>query len=356
MTNRRKIVYICDMNNRVDFMTSAPVKALLDPVWARHNVDFQVVQDQEDLHMSLTELGEKFEREGTEWYHTPEKVLQAVQDAEVLIFNYVLANKQLIDAAPHCKLLLTSRGGVENINVAYATERGIQVANSPFSNNFSVPDFAIALILAATRQIFQVEIGVQGGHWMPQHSKGCRPMSKQTIGLMGFGTIAKSVAAKLKGFGCTVLAYDPFVPDTAVRAAGATPVSLEALLEESDVVSLHVRLLPSTKGSFRREYFQRMKPTAWLVNTARAGLVDTPALLDALQTGKIAGAALDVYDEEPLPSDSPLYAMPNVILEPHISGSTCDTRLARIQCFLADLEHYLDTGDIAAKINFRPSK
>lgn len=348
---KRKLVYICDQNNHVAFMNSPEVHEMLDPVWEKYNVDFKVVQDQEDMGMSFTAFAEKFEKNGTEWYETPQKVLEAVADADILMFNYVLANKQLIDAAARCKLLLTTRGGVENVNVAYATKKGIQVANSPFSNNFSVPDFTIGLILAATRNIVKAEIGRGGGR--PELVGRCRTMRAMKIGLLGFGAIARSVAKKLSGFGCTVLVSDPYVSDEAVRAAGCVPLPLENFLQEADVVSLHVRLLPSTKGMFRKECFERMKPTAWLINTARAGLVDTDALLEALRQRKIAGAALDVFDKEPLPPDSPFFALDNVILEPHISGSTSDTKLARLKCCLEDLENYLATGEIAAKVNFK---
>ena len=334
-------------------MNSPEVKALLDPLWETYQVDFSAVQDQEDLGMSFTEFAEKFEKNGPEWYTPPQKVLNAVKDAEVIMMNYVLAPKVLIDAAPRCKLLLTTRGGVENINVAYATEKGIQVANSPFSNNFSVPDFTIALILAATRHIFQSEIGICGGAWSPPPAKSCKAMQDLSIGLLGFGTIAQSVAKKLAGFGCKILAADPFVPQKVMEDMGCLPCTTEELLQRSDVLSIHVRLLPATRKMFRAEHFDRMKPSAWFVNTARAGLVDTEALLEALQKKKIAGAALDVFDKEPLPPDSPFFDLENVILEPHLSGSTCDTKLARIQCVLGDLENYLRNGTVSAKVNFR---
>ena len=138
--DKRKVVYVCDVNNTTEFMTSRPVRALLDPLWEKYNVDFVTVQDQENLGMSFTQFAEKFEKTGPEWYTPPQKVLDAISDAEVILMNYVLAPKMFLDAAKQCRLLLTTRGGVENVNVPYATEKGIQVANSPFSNSFSVPD------------------------------------------------------------------------------------------------------------------------------------------------------------------------------------------------------------------------
>lgn len=350
---KRKVVYICDVNNTVAFMNSPEVKEMLDPLWEQYDVDFEAVQDQENMGMSFTEFAEKFEKNGPEWYLPPEKVLRAVADAEIIMCNYVLVPKVLIDAAKNCKLILTTRGGVENVNVDYATKKGIQVANSPFANNFSVPDFAVALMLAASRNIVKAEIGVNHGAWKHEENSRCRSMRSLKIGLLGFGAIARNVAHKLSGFGTTVLVADPFVPDQAVLDAGCVPLSTEELLKQADIVSLHVRLLPATAKMFKAEYFELMKPTAWLVNTARAGLIDTPALLEALQKRKIAGAALDVFDKEPLPADSPFFALDNVILEPHISGSSCDTKLARIKCFLDDFENYLKTGEIAAKVNFR---
>ena len=353
MMERRKVVYICDKGNNVAFVTSPPVKALFDPLWEKYNIDFSVVQDLEDVDMNPTEYAEKFEKNGPEWYVTPDKVLQAVKDADIIMLNYALVNKMVIDAAKKCKLILATRGGIENVNVEYATEKGIQVANSPFANNFSVPDFTIALMLAASRNIVKAEIGICQGAWNRDIRLGCHCMRFLTVGLLGFGTIAQNVAKKLSGFGCKILVADPFIPEDVIRNAGCVPVTTEELLKQSDLVSIHVRLLPATRGMFRAEYFDMMKPTAWLINTARAGLIDTPAMIQALQEKKIAGAALDVFDKEPLPADSPLFQMDNVILEPHIAGSTCDTRLARVKCFLEDFEHYLQTGTIAAKINFR---
>ena len=351
--DKRKVVYVCDVNNTTEFMTSRPVRALLDPLWEKYNVDFVTVQDQENLGMSFTQFAEKFEKTGPEWYTPPQKVLDAISDAEVILMNYVLAPKMFLDAAKQCRLLLTTRGGVENVNVPYATEKGIQVANSPFSNNFSVPDYTIALILAAVRRLFEIQLRPCGPDWDAAHACAGRRMCDLKIGLLGFGTIARSVAEKLQGFGCEVLVSDPFVPDETICAARCVPVTTQDLLAQADVVSVHVRLLPATRGMFTKDFFAQMKPTAWLVNTARSGLIDTQALLDALRGKRIAGAALDVFDIEPLPTDSPFYTLDNVLLTPHLAGSTCDTRLARHKCFLPDLEGYFRTGRIQAKVNFR---
>lgn len=351
--DKRKVVYVCDVNNTTEFMTSQPVRALLDPLWEKYNVDFVTVQDQENLGMSFTQFAEKFEKTGPEWYTPPQKVLDAISDAEVILMNYVLAPKMFLDAAKQCRLLLTTRGGVENVNVPYATEKGIQVANSPFSNNFSVPDYTIALILAAVRRLFEIQLRPCGPDWDAAHACAGRRMCDLKIGLLGFGTIARSVAEKLQGFGCEVLVSDPFVPDETICAARCVPVTTQDLLAQADVVSVHVRLLPATRGMFTKDFFAQMKPTAWLVNTARSGLIDTQALLDALRGKRIAGAALDVFDIEPLPTDSPFYTLDNVLLTPHLAGSTCDTRLARLKCFLPDLEGYFRTGRIQAKVNFR---
>ena len=351
--DKRKVVYVCDVNNTTEFMTSRPVRALLDPLWEKYNVDFVTVQDQENLGMSFTQFAEKFEKTGPEWYTPPQKVLDAISDAEVILMNYVLAPKMFLDAAKQCRLLLTTRGGVENVNVPYATEKGIQVANSPFSNNFSVPDYTIALILAAVRRLFEIQLRPCGPDWDAAHACAGRRMCDLKIGLLGFGTIARSVAEKLQGFGCEVLVSDPFVPDETICAARCVPVTTQDLLAQADVVSVHVRLLPATRGMFTKDFFAQMKPTAWLVNTARSGLIDTQALLDALRGKRIAGAALDVFDIEPLPTDSPFYTLDNVLLTPHLAGSTCDTWLARLKCFLPDLEGYFRTGRIQAKVNFR---
>lgn len=255
--DKRKVVYVCDVNNTTEFMTSRPVRALLDPLWEKYNVDFVTVQDQENLGMSFTQFAEKFEKTGPEWYTPPQKVLDAISDAEVILMNYVLAPKMFLDAAKQCRLLLTTRGGVENVNVPYATEKGIQVANSPFSNNFSVPDYTIALILAAVRRLFEIQLRPCGPDWDAAHACAGRRMCDLKIGLLGFGTIARSVAEKLQGFGCEVLVSDPFVPDETICAARCVPVTTQDLLAQADVVSVHVRLLPATRGMFTKDFSRR---------------------------------------------------------------------------------------------------
>ena len=234
------------------------------------------------------------------------------------------------------------RSGVENINVKYANEKGIQVAFAPGRNGDPVADFAVGLLLSIDRSIVERELRNNDTNWrrdigdFPQY----HAVGLMTVGIIGFGCIGRKVADRLLPFGCKVVVYDPYVSADAIKEYGCTPVSLEELLKESDAVTLHMRLTESTKHILKAEHFAMMKPTAWLINTARAGLIDEQALIDAVTSHKIGGVALDVFDKEPLPADYPLIGLPDVILTPHIAGGTADGVELAVSAVIDDLVRF----------------
>jgi glyoxylate reductase len=224
---------------------------------------------------------------------------------------------ELIEAAPKLRAISNYAVGVDNVDVEAAAARGIPVGNTPGVLTESTADLAVALMLGIARRLAEGEAFVHAGEWTtwePGLMLG-RDLHGATVGIVGFGRIGQAVGRRLEGFGCELL--------TTTRSEG---VSLEELLERSDFVTLHCPLTPETRGLIDAGALRRMKPTAYLVNTARGPVVDTDALAQALHDGELAGAALDVTDPEPLPGDHPLLGAPNLLVVPHIASATHDTR------------------------------
>jgi D-3-phosphoglycerate dehydrogenase len=194
---------------------------------------------------------------------------------------------------------------------------------------------------------------LQSGVWINRQLNpfSCFELAGKTLGLVGFGAVARLVARRLAGFDVRALAYDPLVSDSEVRHGGAEPAPLDELLRQSDVVSLHARLLPETEGLIGRSELALMKPTAYLVNTARAGLIDEGALVEALQQRRIAGAALDVFWREPLPADDPLLGLDNVTLTTHLAGTTLEALHNSIDLVIWGVLGYLQRGDTTWVVN-----
>ncbi len=224
---------------------------------------------------------------------------------------------ELMDAAPNLRAISNYAVGVDNVDVEAATARGIPVGNTPGVLTESTADIALALMLGIARRLAEGETFVRAGRWAtwePGLMLG-RDLHEATVGIVGFGRIGRAVGRRLEGFGCELL--------TTSRSGG---VGLDELLERSDFVTLHCPLTPETRGLIDDEALARMKPTAYLVNTARGPVVDTDALARALHAGEIAGAALDVTDPEPLPGDHPLLDAPNLLVVPHVGSATHATR------------------------------
>jgi D-3-phosphoglycerate dehydrogenase/(S)-sulfolactate dehydrogenase len=222
--------------------------------------------------------------------------------------------------APELRVISRTGVGFDAIDVAEATRRGIIVCTTPGTNQHAVADLAVALILASARRLVEAVDLVRGGGWTPQ------PVGFElrgtTIGIVGTGLIGREVTKRLHGFEPRLIAYDVVESAEVAERFGVQYVPLDQLLAEADVVTIHAPLLPETRGMFNAAAFSKMKPTAYLVNTARGPLVDEAALDAALRNGQIAGAALDVTHVEPLPASSPLRQAPNLVLTPHIAGST----------------------------------
>jgi D-3-phosphoglycerate dehydrogenase len=229
--------------------------------------------------------------------------------------------KDVIDGGKGLKVIGRAGVGVDNIDVAAATARGVMVVNAPTANTISVAELAFGLILSLARNLPRADASMKAGKWDKKAFMGTEIHGK-TLGLVGSGRIGTDVAKKAAGFGLRVIAYDPYLKKEAAEKAGILLVdSLDMLLAESDIVSIHAALTKETQGMIGRTQLAKMKKTAFIINCARGGIVEEGALCEALKNRTIAGAGLDVFENEP-PAGSPLLALDNAVLCPHIGAST----------------------------------
>src|SRR6185312_2875404 len=244
-------------------------------------------------------------------------ILAAARDADAILVTYAKLSGDLLRQLTKCKAIGRFGLGVDNIDLPAAKACGIAVNYVPDYCLREVSDHAMALLLALARKVTQANALVQSGRWEVPPLVPLRRLEGQVLGLVGFGYIPRALAPKAKAFGFKVLTHDPYVAKDALDAAGVEGVSFDDLLARSDFVSVHAPLLPATRGLMNAAAFAKMKKGAHLINTARGPLVDEPALIAALDSGQLGGAALDVVTTEPLPKDSPLVGRDNVILTPH---------------------------------------
>jgi D-3-phosphoglycerate dehydrogenase len=244
-------------------------------------------------------------------------ILAVARDADAILVTYAKLPGDLLRQLRCCKAIGRFGLGVDNIDIAAAAELGIAVTYVPDYCMHEVSDHAMALLLALARKIPLSNKLVQAGRWEMPAVVPIHRLAGRVLGLVGFGNIPRALAPKAKAFGLRVVTHDPYAPPQALVAAGVEGVSFDRLLEISDFVSIHAPLMPATRGLFNAEVFGKMKTGALLINTARGPLVDEDALVSALDSGRLGGAALDVVAVEPLPKDSKLIGRDNVILTPH---------------------------------------
>jgi D-3-phosphoglycerate dehydrogenase len=246
-----------------------------------------------------------------------EDILAVARDADAILVTYARLPGDLLRQLTRCKAIGRFGLGVDNIDIPAAAELGITVTYVPDYCMHEVSDHAMALLLALARKIPLSNKLVQAGRWEMPAVVPIHRLAGRVLGLVGFGNIPRALAPKAKAFGLRVVTHDPYVSQQALAAAGVESVSFDRLLEISDFVSIHAPLMPATRGLFNAEVFGKMKAGALLINTARGPLVDEDALVSALDSGRLGGAALDVVAVEPLPKDSRLIGRDNVILTPH---------------------------------------
>jgi D-3-phosphoglycerate dehydrogenase len=244
-------------------------------------------------------------------------ILAVARDADAVLVTYAKLPGELLRQLKRCKVIGRFGLGVDNIDIKTAAELGIVVTYVPDYCLQEVSDHTMALILALARKVPFANALVQSGRWEMPAVVPLRRLEGLTLGLVGFGNIPRRVAPKARAFGFNVVASDPYAPAEIMRGLGVRPASFEELLAVSDYVSIHAPLTPETRGLFNADTFGKMKQGAYLINTARGPLIDEPALIAALDSGKLGGAALDVVAAEPLSANSRLLGRVNVILTPH---------------------------------------
>ncbi|MFN3742219.1 MAG: hydroxyacid dehydrogenase [Anaerolineales bacterium] len=230
----------------------------------------------------------------------------------------------LLSQAPRLKVIGRAGVGVDNIDLEAARKQGIIVVNAPLATTVAVAELTFGLLLAMARDIPRADAAMKQGKWLKKELEGVELQGK-TLGLIGFGRIGREVAHRALAFGMHILAYDPLIPEDVIRQANATPCALDELLRRSDFVSIHVPLTEETRNLLDAAAFAKMKPGLRLVCTARGGIVDESALLQALKDGRVAAAALDVFAQEP-PGASELICHPSVIATPHIGAQTVEAQ------------------------------
>lgn len=253
-------------------------------------------------------------------YSTPGDLAAMARDHEVdaILVRQGSIDRSVIAASPRLKVIAKHGSGVDNIDLAAATEVGVPVLRALAANAQSVAELAIGLTVSLMKDVLSLDSQVKAGGW-PKTKYVGRDLAGAVFGVVGFGEIGQRAAALARGLGMKVIAYDPFAADTLETAVSR---DLSKILRTADVVSLHCPLMPQTHHLINSERLSLMKQDAFLINTARGAVVDQAALVTALQTKSIAGAALDSFEEEPPPSDSVLWTLPNLIATPHVGGAS----------------------------------
>lgn len=319
-----------------------------------YGADIQIITDnlfnvipEESKHESAKH---RIEFEGPDVFEYEPEFLEELKDSEVILAHYSAVNEKLMKAIPNLKMIGVMRSGFENVDIEAANTRDIIVSNSPGRVGEPVADYALALMLAFNRRISR--------HDMYHSKKYIRDvsivpplMSEMTIGIVGLGIIGRQVAERLSGFGCNLITYDPYIDEKVAAEMGVKSVSLNELMEKSDCITIHAKLTEETKEMIGKEEISLMKPTAFIVNTSRSRLIDENALVEALEKDKIRGAALDVYNSEPLPESSPFFKLDNVLLSPHIAGTAGNWTALTIKAMKEEVKNYLSGKELKYQVN-----
>lgn len=251
---------------------------------------------------------------------TEDDVIANCGDADVLLVQWAPITRRVLEALPRVKCIVRYGVGVDNFDLQAAKDLGVMACNVPDFCVDEVSDHAAAMIISLARRLPHDHNGIIAGGWGINHLRPIEAPVDMTVGLVSFGKIAQKTADKCAAFGFKLIGFDPYVDESVFAAKGVKKVDFDELIRTADVVSLHCPLTPETKHLMNKEAFEKMKPRSIVVNVARGPVVDEPALIEALASGKLSGAGLDVFEVEPLPADSPLRGFSNVILTSHAAS------------------------------------
>ena len=276
--------------------------------------------------------------------------LAAVAEATgMVVRSATTVTAEMMDAAPNLKVIGRAGSGVDNIDVTAATERGILVMNTPGENTLSAAEHAMAMLMAMCRKIPAADAQLRDG-WSKKGLMGVELIGK-TIGVIGMGRIGQAVAKRCRGFGMKILAYDPYLPPEVAEKLGVEMAELKDIYPRADFLTLHTPLTDRTRHLLNTETLADCKKEVRIINCARGGLIDEAALLEALDSGHVAAAALDVFEQEPLPADSPLLAHPNIIATPHLGASTAEAQEKVAVRVAEQIAAYLNDGAVRNAVN-----
>jgi len=254
-----------------------------------------------------------------------EELLKIVGEYDALIVRgRTKVTAAVFDAGAKLKVVGRAGVGVDNIDLAAAKAHNVTVVNSPLATTVAVAELTLSLMLSAVREIPRADASMKSGKWLKKEFEG-RELYGKTLGVLGFGRIGSAVAARAKAFEMKILAYDPIVPAEEIKKRGGEPVSLDELLKNADIITMHMPLTADSKNLLNAEAFAKMKQGVYIICAARGGVIDETALLEALNSGQVAGAALDVFATEP-PGQTELVAHPRVIDSPHIGAQTVEAQ------------------------------
>ena len=282
-----------------------------------------------------------------------EDMVRKAKDADIVISHISAVSSRVLETAEHLEAVCILRSGVENVNLEKAFAHGVKIVNAPGRLAVPVSEYTVGMIISEMKNISRSFADIRNGGFTRVflNSDYSVNIAGKTIGIIGCGAIGQKVAKVLSVMGADIIVYDGYMPDEAIRNLGYTPVGLNELFEKADVIALHYRLTDESEGMIGKEQFDRMKPTAFFVNTARAGLVDEQALIDALTERRIGGAALDVYQTEPLPEDHPFRKLDNVTVTSHLAGTCSDVFDITFDIMKQALTKYFETGEWVNVVN-----
>ncbi len=319
-----------------------------------YGAELKIVEDHPDFsYDELVKYQLQFETEGPDSVPQNEDILREIKDADVVISYFSAISSASVDNAEHLSAACILRSGTENIDATHAAKRGVKVINTPGRLAVCVSEYTVGLIIAEIRNIARSHADIMRGNWVNYYTNKdySYNIEGSTVGLIGLGAVGSRVAKVLSTMGAKILVFDEYARPEAIRAEGYTPVTLEELCKWSDIISVHYRLTEKTRRMIRAEHIAIMKPTAYFINTARAGLVDEEALIAALRERRIGGAAIDVFTQEPLPQDSPYLALDNVTLTPHMAGVSSEEFRMTFAVMERTLRKYLSTGEWEHVVN-----
>jgi D-3-phosphoglycerate dehydrogenase / 2-oxoglutarate reductase len=289
-----------------------------------------------------------------EFSGNPKQIVKELKEDEILVVHDAPVTDEVMDASPNLRLICCARGGPVNIDAVAATKRGIPIVSAPGRNAEAVADYVLGVMIILARNLSFANLFLREKRKFDRSSYESffgQELGGKTLGLIGYGNVGTRVAKRALAFGMSILVCDPFVPKSKIEAPGVKAVDMDTLISSVDFVSLHARESEENDNMFGKKQFAMMKKGAFFINSARGSLLDEDALLEALISKKIAGAAMDVMKKEPVSPDNPLVSMDNVFITPHIAGASRQVPLRGAEIVAAQIINYIGGQKLDGVIN-----